>query len=201
MSGSCPHHNPHRSERTHRHDQNRWPEPHRCPPGIRARPHIRPVRPVPGPPGPPARPRRPARQAPNVRPESANPRRRPLPAEGVPGLTRTRSEIGRANRARGIATERDVARYLRVTGWPDAERKPDTGWSTVDRTSPDAGDIRNTPGLCWQVKSTPELTGEKLTQAMRQAADQAVVAGADYGSWSIAAPARPAPACGGRSCR
>lgn len=99
----------------------------------------------------------------------------------MPRLTRTRAEIGRANRARGIATERDVARYLRVTGWPDAERKPDTGWSTVDRTSPDAGDIRNTPGLCWQVKSTPELTGEKLTQAMRQAADQAVVAGADYG--------------------
>lgn len=99
----------------------------------------------------------------------------------MPGLTRTRSEIGRANRARGIATERDLARYLRVTGWPDAERKPDTGWSTRDRTSPDAGDIRNTPGLCWQVKSTPELTGERLSTAMRQAADQAVVAGADYG--------------------
>lgn len=96
-------------------------------------------------------------------------------------MTRTRAEIGRANRARGIATERDVARYLRVTGWPNAERKPDTGWSTTDRSSPDAGDIRNTPGVCWQVKSTPELTGEKLTQAMRQAADQAVVASADYG--------------------
>lgn len=51
----------------------------------------------------------------------------------------------------------------------------------MDRTSPDAGDIRNTPNLAWQVKSTPELTGEKLTTAMRQAADQAVAAGADYG--------------------
>jgi hypothetical protein len=96
-------------------------------------------------------------------------------------MTRSRAEIGRANRTRGIATERDVARYLRVNGWPDAERKPDTGWSTRDRTSPDAGDIRNTPGLAWQVKSAPELTGEKLTTAMRQAADQAVAAGADYG--------------------
>ncbi|GAB3467214.1 hypothetical protein GCM10027436_81920 [Actinophytocola sediminis] len=96
-------------------------------------------------------------------------------------LTRTRSEIGRANRARGIATERDLARYLRFTGWPAAERKPDPGWSTVDRSSPDTGDIRNTPGLCWQVKSTPELTGEKLATAMRQAADQAVAGAADYG--------------------
>jgi hypothetical protein len=99
----------------------------------------------------------------------------------VPRLTRTRAEIGRANRTRGIATERDVARYLRMNGWPDAERKPDTGWSTADRTSPDAGDIRNTPSLAWQVKSTPELTSAKLAQAMHQAADQAVVAGADYG--------------------
>jgi hypothetical protein len=99
----------------------------------------------------------------------------------VSGLTRTRAEIGRANRARGIATERDLARYLRCNGWPDAERKPDPGWSTVDRSSLDTGDIRNTPGLCWQAKSAPELTGEKLATAMRQTTDQAVAAGADYG--------------------
>ncbi|GAB3459133.1 hypothetical protein [Actinophytocola sediminis] len=99
----------------------------------------------------------------------------------MPHLTRSRSEIGRANRARGIATERDLARYLRFTGWPTAEREQAPGWSTADRSSPDTGDIRNTPGLCWQVKSTPELTGEKLATAMRQAADQAVAAAADYG--------------------
>jgi len=96
-------------------------------------------------------------------------------------MTRSRAEIGRANRTRGIATERDLARYLRFNGWPDAERKADTGWSTSDRTSPDTGDIRNTPRLCWQVKSTPELTGQKLTTAMLQATDQMVATGADYG--------------------
>lgn len=96
-------------------------------------------------------------------------------------MTRSRAEIGRANRARGIATERELARYLRVNGWPDAERKPDTGWSTVDRSCPDVGDIRNTAGLCWQAKSSPELTGERLATAMRQTAEQTAAAGARYG--------------------
>lgn len=96
-------------------------------------------------------------------------------------MTRTRAEIGRTNRTRGIHTERDVARYLRVCGWPHAERKVDTGWAALDRTSRDAGDIRNTPRLCWQVKSSPDLSGERLARAMRETGDQAVAAGADYG--------------------
>jgi len=85
------------------------------------------------------------------------------------------------NRARGIATERDLARYLRVNGWPNAERKQDNGWAARDRVSPDAGDIRNTPGLCWQAKSSPELSGQMLSTALRQTAEQVLAAGADYG--------------------
>src|SRR5262249_39319367 len=124
---------------------------------------------------------RPARYGPNVRPNSAR-ARPPPPRRGVHRVViRSRAEIGRANRARGIVTERDLARYLRVNGWPNAERKQDNGWVAGDRVSRDAGDIRNTLGLCWQAKSSPELSGEKLSTAMRQTAEQVGVAGADYG--------------------
>jgi hypothetical protein len=94
---------------------------------------------------------------------------------------RTRADIGRAARLRGIATERDLARYLRACGWPDAERKTDTGWAARDRSSADHGDIRGTAGLCWQVKSQETMTDTQLVRAMDALAAQSTAAGAQVG--------------------
>jgi hypothetical protein len=92
-----------------------------------------------------------------------------------------RSALGRRNRNKGAKAERDLARYLRVHGWPDAERKPDNGWRTYNRESPDAGDIKGTPRLVWQVKARPEMSTKDITTTLAETADQAVVAAADYG--------------------
>ncbi|MBB5154987.1 hypothetical protein [Saccharopolyspora phatthalungensis] len=94
---------------------------------------------------------------------------------------RTRAEIGRANRDKGIRAERDVGRYLRVHGWPEAERKSDNGWRSSDRESADLGDIRGTPRLVWQVKARSDLSTLDITRILAQATEQAVAAGADYG--------------------
>ncbi|WP_052371959.1 hypothetical protein [Amycolatopsis taiwanensis] len=94
---------------------------------------------------------------------------------------RTRAEIGRANREKGIRAERDVGRYLRVHGWPDAERKSDNGWRSSDRVSADLGDIRGTPGLVWQVKARGSLSTLDITGILAETTEQAVAAGADYG--------------------
>ncbi|SFO83269.1 hypothetical protein SAMN05421810_101107 [Amycolatopsis arida] len=66
-------------------------------------------------------------------------------------------------------------------GWPAAERKPDNGWRSVDRTSADLGDIRGTPGLVWQVKARNPLSSREIATVLDETAQQAVAAGADYG--------------------
>ncbi|MER7009935.1 hypothetical protein ABT324_00705 [Saccharopolyspora sp. NPDC000359] len=96
--------------------------------------------------------------------------------------TRSRSEIGRANNRKGKNTERRVvAGYLRESGWPDAERKPDPGWRSTDRACPDLGDIRGTDRLVWQVKDRTDLSGLDIVRILAETAEQAIAAGADYG--------------------
>lgn len=93
---------------------------------------------------------------------------------------RSRAELGKANRDKGIRTERDVARFLRVHGWPDAERKSDPGWRTSDRVSADVGDVQGTPGLTWQVKARESLSSRDIAKVLAEAGEQAVAAGTDY---------------------
>lgn len=95
--------------------------------------------------------------------------------------TRSRSEIGRANNRKGKNYERHAARYLRGHGWPYAERKPDPGWRSADRTSPDLGDIRGTDRLVWQVKARTDLSSLDIIRILAETAEQAIAAGADYG--------------------
>lgn len=63
----------------------------------------------------------------------------------------TASQRGAANRRRGLTAERDLCRWLRSNGFPQAERAVRTGFRTADRTSADPGDIAGT-GLIWSVK-------------------------------------------------
>lgn len=88
--------------------------------------------------------------------------------------TRTRSQIGRSNRRQGADRERDVANYLARNGFPHAERAGKNG-NVVRR---DTGDIDGVPGIAWQVKSSPT---ESIPNALRQAEEQALAAGADLG--------------------
>lgn len=85
---------------------------------------------------------------------------------------------GKAANRKGKTTERDVANYLRTVGWPNAGRSRTTGYRTSTREEADKGDVKGTPGLAWQVKSSPT---EQLAKWMAEAEDQAVAAGADYG--------------------
>lgn len=97
------------------------------------------------------------------------------------GAVRTKAALGRANRRKGIQTERDLARYLRAW-WPDADRKPDTGYRTPERTYDDRGDIRGTPGVAWQAKYHHRpLSDAEVRAAMTEAEQQAIAAAADYG--------------------
>jgi Holliday junction resolvase len=66
---------------------------------------------------------------------------------------KTASQRGRANRRRGHDAERALARYLRTSGWPHAERAVRAGFQAADRTVADPGDITGTPGLLWSVKN------------------------------------------------
>ena len=91
---------------------------------------------------------------------------------------RTRSQIGRANRRRGIDAERRVATWLRAHGWPGAERAVRTGYRTATRASADPGDITGTPGLAWQVK---DCAREQVDAWLAETEEQAEAAGADYG--------------------
>jgi hypothetical protein len=84
---------------------------------------------------------------------------------------------GRAARRKGHQGERDLAGYLR-RWWPDAERKPDSGWRNSARESADHGDIRGTPLIVWEVKHCRDF---RLSEFMRQTAEQATAASADYG--------------------
>jgi hypothetical protein len=97
-------------------------------------------------------------------------------------LPPNRSDINRSNRARGHKAERDLARYLRGHGWPDAERLVSAAIRTRDRTRDDCGDIAGTPGVVWQVKHhTRDLVGAALVDALHATTAQTVAGGADYG--------------------
>lgn len=65
---------------------------------------------------------------------------------------KTPSQRGRANRNKGHQAERDLCKWLRVNGFPGAERAVRTGFRTLDRTSADPGDVTGTPGVVWSVK-------------------------------------------------
>lgn len=67
-------------------------------------------------------------------------------------MTRTHSDIGRANNRKGKDRERKVVRYLREHGWPDADRTGHEAYRTATRTRADRLDITGTPGLVWSVK-------------------------------------------------
>jgi hypothetical protein len=102
-------------------------------------------------------------------------------ADGPPKKARTRSQIAKANLAKGKAGERDVVNYLRVHGFPGAERTVRTGYRVKGRESVDRGDIDGTPGLCWQVKYIAEREWWRIPGYLRDTQDQAAAAGADFG--------------------
>jgi hypothetical protein len=104
----------------------------------------------------------------------------------------------------GKDTEQRVARWLRDNGYPHADRRVKTGYTTAQRTVADAGDIEGTPGIVWQVKSLRptermerEVRGWLIeTEQQRQAANAhagvLVVrrwGGTDVGRWWAFFPA------------
>lgn len=98
-----------------------------------------------------------------------------------PAKKRSRSEIGRANLAKGKAQERKVVAYLRVSGWPGAERTVRTGYHVPGRISRDRGDIDGTPGIVWQIKDVAEREWWRIPQWLADTAKQRDAAGADIG--------------------
>jgi hypothetical protein len=60
---------------------------------------------------------------------------------------RTRSQIGKASRAKGAAFERAVANAIRPW-FPDVRRSRDNGSATTT----DTGDLVGTPGVYWSLK-------------------------------------------------
>lgn len=94
---------------------------------------------------------------------------------------RTPAEIGRANVTRGKTAERAVVGYLREHGFPGAERTVRAGARNGQRVRADVGDIDGTPGLCVQVKNTPQASDARIPEWLAQAEQQRVAAGADLG--------------------
>lgn len=66
--------------------------------------------------------------------------------------TQTASQRGLANRNRGAQAERDLCRWFRANGFPQAERAVRTGYRTADRVFADQGDITGTGLTIWSVK-------------------------------------------------
>lgn len=89
----------------------------------------------------------------------------------------------KANRDRGVLTERKVANYLRAHGFPHAERAVKTGMRTIDRAVADPGDITGTPGLAWQVKALRPLVRAEaeVVRWSHQTEQQRAEARADLG--------------------
>lgn len=94
---------------------------------------------------------------------------------------RSRSEIGRSNLAKGKAQERKVVAYLRVSGWPGAERTVRTGYHVPGRISRDRGDIDGTPGLVWQIKDVAEREWWRIPKWLADTDEQRHAAAADIG--------------------
>jgi len=89
-----------------------------------------------------------------------------------------RAKIGRANRNRGAAAERAVAKWLRANGFPQAERAIRAAYVGADHVLPDPGDITGTPGIVWQVK---DCQVERIGQWLAETEKQRAAADADYG--------------------
>lgn len=89
----------------------------------------------------------------------------------------------KADRDRGVITERKAAGYLRAHGFGNAERAVKTGMRTVDRAVADPGDITGTPALVWQVKALRPITRAEANVPgwMRETEAQRAAADADLG--------------------
>lgn len=89
----------------------------------------------------------------------------------------------KANRDRGVVTERALAKFLREHGFPHAERAVKTGVTTIDRKVVDPGDITGTPGLVWQAKALKPLTRaeNEVPAWMLETEEQRAGANADLG--------------------
>jgi hypothetical protein len=84
---------------------------------------------------------------------------------------------GTVSKQRGTAGETAVVRWLRVNGWPGAERRALHG-------TQDQGDITGCLGLVWEIKSghKAETAGDALiTEWMRQTDVERGNADADFG--------------------
>lgn len=106
---------------------------------------------------------------------------------------RTRSQIAKSNNAKGKDRERRVVSYLRVSGFPGAERTVRTGYRNGGREFRDRGDIDGTPGIAWQIKAVAEREWYRVPQYMLEAATQADAAGADFGVLVIPRPRHAHP--------
>jgi hypothetical protein len=112
-------------------------------------------------------------------------------AGGAPVPTkprRTRSQIAKANIRKGKDRENRVAAFLRVNGFPGAERTVRTGYRTTRREFPDQGDIDGTPGIGWQIKAVAEREWYRVSQYMLDTEKQAKAAGNDFGVLVIPRP-------------
>lgn len=72
---------------------------------------------------------------------------------------RSRAQLGKSVLERSKADERAVAAYLREIGlYPHAERAVRTGFKAIGERGADPGDICNTPGAIFSVKSVEDLS-------------------------------------------
>ncbi len=95
---------------------------------------------------------------------------------------RSKSEIGRANLAKSKTRERQLVGYLRVAGWPGAERTVRTGYRVAGgRSSADRGDVDGTPGLVFQLKDVAEAKHHLVPKWLAETETQRAAADADYG--------------------
>lgn len=113
------------------------------------------------------------------------------PAPATP--RRTRSQIGKANNRKGKDRELRVVAFLRVNGFPGAERMVRTGYRNSGRVSPDCGDITGTPGIAWQVKDIAEREWYKIPRILADTENQAKAANADFGVLVIRRPGHAHP--------
>lgn len=83
-------------------------------------------------------------------------------------ITKTASQRGKSNHRKGVTAEQNVARYLRIEGFPDARRAIHNGWRTAEHIASDPLDIAGIPGLVISVKNDARNETEKwLNEAER----------------------------------
>ncbi|BBG01580.1 hypothetical protein [Pseudonocardia autotrophica] len=78
----------------------------------------------------------------------------------------TAAQRGTANRRKGHTAERDVAKYLRAVGYPNAERAVVTGFAaaTGGRLKADPGDIAGVPFIVSVKDCATEQLGKWLDE-------------------------------------